>query len=254
MSIVHVSLRVSGASAKNGYCVYGAPSPFAAIGFAHALCARARVHQRSGVLFTLYDYQDRAVAAAHGRLGYALQRSAQRDTADGGKKPGTQLDIPRCDLEVGMTFAADPRVDEPLRGSLEAALDTMRFAGGRIDDCHVAIDYDSLQQGLRRPGFALVEPDVACAPGVSAFAALVDLASPLAGRSGWYVPSLVGFRLLEKPRARDGVRGNFPHAFCDPLFWALEWRSCSRIENAEQHLWRLVRTNEIIKFTTKGAT
>jgi len=34
---------------------------------------------------------------------------------------------------------------------------------------------------------------------------------------GWILPSLVGYRLLESPRLRAGARGNFPHAFAEPI-------------------------------------
>lgn len=40
---------------------------------------------------------------------------------------------------------------------------------------------------------------------------------PIAAYQGWILPSLIGYRLLEAPRARAGARGNMPHAFAEPV-------------------------------------
>lgn len=245
MTVINVNLAVRGASAKNGYCIYGHPSPFAAIGFAHALCMRSGLKQTSGVLFAIHDYHDRASALPYGGAIYHMQRSSERDS-----QGETQLDLPRSDLDVSVIFEAEATTAAPMKQTLDDTIETMRFSGGRIERFDCRIGDASIEKALRRPGFVLTEPTIASTG--TPIETLIEHITPLTGRKGWLVPSLVGFRLLEDPRPRDGSRGGHPHAYCDPLFWVLGWEWGRKIEDPQQHLWRLVRHGNVIKFTTRG--
>lgn len=249
MNIIRASLRVQGGSARNGYCIYGHPAPSAATGFAHALCARAGLRQTSGVIFVINEYSDRADSGSFGDNTFHMRRSAVRDTD---KENKSQLDLPQNDFEATLIFTAEPTVAGPVQQRVEDVVERMRFAGGTLVKAEVSTTDESLEAALARPGAVLTEPDIAPIND-DPFATLVEYSALKAGRKGWFVPSLVGYRLLEEPRQRQGARGGYPHAYADPLFWILEWQRSYKVKNSlTQHMWRMVRHDRIIKFTTHG--
>ena len=250
-----ISLDVQGAGALNTYCVYGHPSPFAFIGFAHALCARAGLVQRRGVLTVMHRFSPRAYTD-FGEVFHDMPRSAERDVRmDGAPSGQSQLDLPRSDLSVSLVFeAAIPEGSMLSADSLgDRLLDTveaMRFAGGTIIDpgprsvrVHATPD-----EALRlKPGF-IMRPHRMMLPRGRAFQAFLAEVSAEVGREGWRSPSLMGFRMLHEPVARDGARGGHPHAYVDPLIGAV--RFVSLREASIRDLWCLRRESRQLLFVT----
>lgn len=57
-------------------------------------------------------------------------------------------------------------------------------------------------------------------------------------QAGWVTPASMGYRLLEDPVVdRPGARGNYPHAYADPLLGAVSWHSTNSSE--PMALWHL---------------
>lgn len=262
MTIVAVEMDVRGASADNAAFIYGPPSSFAAIGFVGCACRRAGFEQKpdTGVNIILHDYALRGIGHERGRTREASHNGVvsfdQIRSADRDVKGQTQLDIPRCDLAVTLIFEVDETTgDRPLDATMTHAVDTMRFASGRIDKFKVSVTAQSVSDAIQRPGFMMIEPLISDTTGADLSAdpveRLIQLSTPRAGRKHWYTPSLMGFRLLEEPRLRGGVRQNLRHAYCDPLLWLVQWVSAHRVKgDPTLHAWRAVRRANTVRFTT----
>lgn len=64
---------------------------------------------------------------------------------------------------------------------------------------------------------------------------------PMKGQ-GYYRPMAVGYQLLELPQKRTGTRQDFPHAFAEPVFTLIRFRTVASIRKAPRYsgsyFWR----------------
>jgi hypothetical protein len=243
-----VSLDVQGASALNAYCVYGHPSPFAFIGFAHALSDRTGIRQTSGVLAVFHRFSMRG-HAEFDQFHFDMPRSTERDVKASAQ---AQLDLPRSDLSVSVAFEFDPGElpIDAVHDRLLVVLDGMRFAGGMIhsigsSDLRLSASAEEVLK--MRPGYVMRRSQVDIDPDAP-FRSFIDGLSIKRSKRGWRSPSLMGFRLLNAPFARDGARGGHPHAYADPLIGAVEFVSLR--EASLDDLWRCERDQSRITFVT----
>ena len=244
-----VTLKVQKASAKNSYCVYGHPSPFAFIGFAHALSVRAEVEQRGGVLAVFHDVEMCATENSFREFGFDLIRSAHRDSRNAFSVKGkTHLDTPKANLEVSICFEIQGSSYDGLKMRLSDAIATMRFAGGVIVSSSFKVVETADEAFRMKAGFAM------CAARIergdqTVFERMLNRISLEKGKKGWVKPSLVGFRLIEAPViGRGGVRGGYSHAYADPIIGVVEFKSVRKA--TVRDMWRIERSDRIIRFVT----
>jgi CRISPR-associated protein Csy2 len=246
-----VTLSVQKASAKNAYCVYGHPSPFAFIGFAHALCLKAQVKQKGGVLAVFHDIEMHATPNAFHEYGFDLVRSAQRDAKETkGGKGRTQLDTPMANLEVSICFEIQSANYDGLKTRLKDILETMRFAGGVVAASEFRVAETADEAFRIKAGFAMCAATLERSA-ENVFRRLLDKISIQRGKKGWFTASLVGFRLIEDPAEdRSGVRGGYPHAYADPMIGVVEFKSVRKA--TVRDMWTIERSDRLIKFVTEN--
>lgn len=244
-------------SARNCGLVYGLPSPSTWIGFVHALCLQAKLlpSLRSGVTPIIQRFSINGFGNFD-RYNFALLRSTERDI-----KKDTQLDTPSAYFEGGVIFELD--VDEEHKANvleiLEDAMKFMRFAGGMIEKqdkqgvqpqyyCQAA---DTLLNASKIPGITLLEHSLD--PSKELLNQIVKLSSPEKERKGWFMPSLMGYRLLEDLVAnREGARKGYPHAYADPLLGIVEAKGLHRASRSSIPRWHYdyQREKKLILFKT----
>jgi CRISPR-associated protein Csy2 len=252
MQAIRITINVSGAGAKNASIVYGHPTPFTFIGFAHAFCLKHQLRQSTGVLAVFHWYQDRA-RHTYGPIAYNMLRSADRDSKEGGKNSGTQLDIPRADMRVSIIFGVDGDIKTIKKDDILNTVATMRFSGGVIQRASVGIEADMASAIHKCPsGFAMLPYDFpdGCTDPLGYLIDVVAVRTKDQGSEGWITPCLRGFHLMEEPTARPGSRGGYAHAFADPLVGAVQFQSIRGLDAWQKALWEITHDNNLILFTT----
>lgn len=244
-----IEVEVRKASAKNAYCVYGHPSPFAFIGFAHALSLRTGIKQLGGVLAVFHKCEPHATVALYQELCFDLLRSSQRDSRPTrGTKGKSQVDVPMVDLHVSLCFEFTADTIDGLGQKIEVALMDMRFAGGVIVSSRISLS-DTADEAFRfKAGFVMVESsiDPGGADVATRFSEKVCLEE---GKPGWFSPSLLGFRMIETPAPdRVGARGGHPHAYADPLIGVVEFYAARKATIGD--MWNIEREGSLIRFRT----
>lgn len=246
---LRVELDVRRASAKNAYCVYGHPSPFAFIGFAVALSLKCKMTQRSGVLAVIHSCDFHASPPKYGQVCFDLQRSAQRDCRPTrGVKGKSQFDTPMADLRVSLAFEFETASMDGLGERIDDALLDMRFAGGVIANARFRTAETSDEAFRFSAGFVMVEATVDTGTDdlIDRFNEKISIEK---GKPGWYTPSLLGFRLIESPAdTRVGARGGHPHAYADPLIGIVQFFSARKA--TVDDMWRIQRNDDVIRFVT----
>lgn len=244
-----ISLDVQKASAKNAYCIYGNPSPFAFIGFSHALCLKAGLTQRSGTLAIFHDIEFHAVHSKFNEFVFDIPRSAQRDTkSTRGVKGKTQLDMPMSELSVSLCFQFEASEYDGLNARLSEAISEMRFAGGVISDFSARVTESSDQAFKTKAGFVMAAATIDAGDS-DVFNRMIEKISIQRGKRGWYSPSLVGFRLIEDPQSkRHGARGCYDHAYADPVIGVVEFKSSKKATLGD--LWSIQKHEKYLEFLT----
>jgi CRISPR-associated protein Csy2 len=244
-----ISLDVQKASGKNAYCVYGNPSPFAFIGFSHALCARSGLEQEGGVLAIFHNIEMHANESPFKEYTFDMPRSAQRDSKETRNSSGkTQIDMPMVDLSVSLCFQCTSEKYDGLKNLLEETINEMRFAGGVISKSSFRMSETSDKAFKFKPGFVMSSALIEDGDG-DIFTRTLQKISIQKGKQGWFSPSLVGFRLIEDPQLnRKGARGGHPHAYADPMIGVVQFKS-ARKANIDD-LWSIEQKDGIYKFKT----
>jgi len=261
--ILSVRMTVRGATALVHPLVYGVPSPLSAFGFVGALTGKlAGVPVRDdpaegfkGTLhYVIHDHNMRG-KTLYGTFAPNQIRSAERDV--GGE---IQLDVPRCDLRITVSFDLPDKIPRD-RERIEKLLGTLRFAGGRIEVESIRF-YDEWDlkrwhetSRAEKAGSPLPFGYAVCPVDKAEFLpdrrsddpakSLVDAVAAGRAAGRHIAPTLLGYSFIEKPKEKPWHGGDLPHAYAEPLLSTVEFRPL-RKSSLENDRWRYVGNGDLI--------
>lgn len=238
--LVFPAVRAVEFVASAGAYVFGVPQPTAVCGLAHAFGRRlaqrlpaAGVEAEVPVLY--------AVRSFDGLLG--LSRNPRTAVDEGRAKLGTpapMVDKPRSSatlalvLEIASTqaLARDPELPALARALLQAQ--RLQAASLFVQaEPLVCGDFATALRRLPRDAFVLTDEAAhlraLVAEGLSVADALAQAVSRPVDRSykPWYVPVVPGYRALQAPSRKTGVRDNHRHAWCEPVLGLARFRTAA---------------------------
>ena len=242
---------VRNANAQPVWWIIGAPPVTAYIGFAHALALHLKVSRHDGIAIVHHDIQflgemnwDYGVKTL---LPHQFRAASFIDKADySSKNPYALSSQPsaRCHLTVSVVIRFED--DAMFRESdIALFLHGGRLAGGAIIEWGkpvVLADEADIDKVVKQvgSGFSLVERQdlMVMQEGdrdmLDVLLRLTKRTKPDDDRH-WLQPTTLGYAEITPRQQRKNVRGDFPHAYCEPLVGLAQYKS---IRDAGLAFWR----------------
>ena len=226
-------ISISNANAQPSAWLVAAPSPTAYLGFAHQT-GRMLGTFISGVAIVHHHLEFRAEKFDRGLAPHQFRAAGLINGADYASTNKHALALqPSVRCNVTVSLALECADDASLPGDvLHDWLARARIAGGTVNLDFEApvrgLDWDNLTEQLKT-GSSVVERD--------------DLMQPQAGESDrldaflratsrdqqmthpWVSPALLGYRAITGFKERARTRGDYPHAFAEPLIGLTQFKS-----------------------------
>lgn len=249
--IVIPRLDVRNANAQPAWWMIGPPPVTAYLGFAHALARAIGVDNHDGIAIIHHDIQ--FLGEQYGSFLHPHQFRAASfiDKDDYSSKNAHVLSSQptvRCHLNISVVIRFE---DKSVFGISDAIpfLRRGRIAGGTIID-HGKPDYSPATGEISDvakavgSGFSIVNrQDLMVKTEIDRdmLDVLLRLTRPGANKTeghNWILPTSLGYVEISTCRQRRNVRGDFPHAYAEPLVGLIQYQS---IRDAGLHFWRYQR-------------
>lgn len=232
-----VSIRAQGCDGYAAPYLYGMPGLGAIHGCVHAMlrqaagdCSGVVVTGKEPVMVLVSSHRNRV--SENGAGAFTQIMSGTRDVR--GK---AQLDFPRFDIELVLIVGIEVPVagrDEAISAVIRSARHLRRFAGGRAEVVGTAW-HETPVAALAQFGALFAMRPYELPDSDDPFRALCTVVSSGRGKhSGWFLPAMVGYRLLDEPRLKEGTRISpegvqYPHAYAEALVGAVEMVGATRL-------------------------
>lgn len=246
---------VSNANAQPVWWIIGPPSVTAYLGFAHALALHLKAGRHDGIAIVHHDIQflgetnlDFGVLT---HFPNQFRAASFIDKADySSKNPHALSSQPtaRCHLTVSVVikFGDDASFSQE---AIDPFLRSGRLAGGTIierGEPVVLADEDDIDKVVKvvGAGFSLIERQdlmVKQDGDRDMLDVLLRLTKRVRERDedrNWLLPTTLGYAEITPRQQRKNVRGDFAHAYCEPLVGLVQYRS---IRDAGLQFWRFTR-------------
>ena len=243
-------LRVSNANAQPSAWLVAAPSPTAYLGFAHQTGRVLGTYIR-GVAVVHHHLEFRAEKLGRNILPHQFRAASLingNDYASTNKHALALQPSVRCNVTVSLALECD---DEAAIHAdvLHDWLLRSRIAGGTIspdfEPPQVASDYDELTK-LPKTGFSLIERSDLMQPqatdrGHDRLDAFLRATSREQRQTDPFIsPALLGYRAITAFKDRQRTRGDYPHAFAEPLIGLTQFKP---VREEGLKFWRYRRPN-----------
>lgn len=248
--IVLPRLTVSNANAQPVWWMIGPPPVTAYLGFAQALARRLKLQSHQGIAIVHHDIQFLGETGAGFRDLHPHQYRAASfiDAKDYSSKNHHALSLQptaRCHLVVSLVIRIDDNAAFPTK-DIRVFLRGARLAGGTIIDAPepTLVDAECSPEHVPRKvpsGFSVISRQDLMVKH-DGERDMLDVLLRLTRRSAdhsenlaWLVPTALGYAEITARQQRSGVRGDFPHAYAEPLVGLVQYRSARK---AGLHFWR----------------
>lgn len=247
--IVIPRLEIRNANAQPVWWMIGPPPVTAYLGFAHALSRAIDAGSHDGIAIIHHDIQFLGERHGNGLFPHQFRAASLIDKSDYSSKNKHVLSsqpTARCHLSVSMVLRFGDRAVFGLEGALPSFLRGGRIAGGTIVECQEP-KYFSLMNDLSEvvkavgSGFSLVSRQdlmVKAESDRDMLDVMLRLTRPTKIRvddQKWLMPTSLGYIEISPRKQRRNVRGDFPHAYAEPLVGLVQYQS---LREAGLHFWR----------------
>lgn len=250
--IVIPRIQVRNANAQPVWWIIGAPPVTAYVGFAQALALHLNAGSHDGIAVVHHDIQFLGETnwefGTKTLLPHQFRAASFIDKDDYSSKNAHVLSSQpsaRCHLTVSLVI----RFDDDASFSEEAIAPFLRggrLAGGTIiehGEPVVFADEDDIDKVVKvvGAGFSLIERQdlmVKQEGDRDMLDVLLRLTKRVKERDEdriWLLPTTLGYAEITPRKQRKNVRGDFPHAYCEPLIGLAQYRS---IRDAGLEFWR----------------
>jgi CRISPR-associated protein Csy2 len=246
--IVIPRIQVRNANAQPVWWVIGAPPVTAYVGFAQALALHLNAGSHDGIAVVHHDIQFLGETTWNVLLPHQFRAASFIDKDDYSSKNAHALSsqpTARCHLTVSVVIRFGD--DASFSGKAIAPfLRGGRLAGGTIIEHGkpvVLADEDDIDKVAKvvGAGFSLIERQdlmVQQDGDRDMLDVLLRLTKPAKKRDDdlhWLLPTTLGYAEITPRQQRKNVRGDFAHAYCEPLVGLVQYRS---IRDVGLQFWR----------------
>ena len=250
--VVIPRLVVRNANAQPVWWIIGPPAVTAYVGFAHALALHLGVPRHDGIAIVHHDIQFLAETSrdygVHTLLPHQYRAASFIDKADySSKNPHVLASQPtaRCHLTVSVVirFSDDAAFRE---SDIAPFLRGGRLAGGTIIEHAEPVvladetDIDKVSKAVGS-GYSLIERQDLMVK-QEGDRDMLDVLLRLTRREkqrdkdlNWLAPTTLGYAQITPRQPRQHVRGDFAHAYCEPLVGLAQYQS---LRDAGLAFWR----------------
>ena len=250
--IVIPRVEVRNANAQPVWWIIGPPPVTAYVGFAHALSLHLNAGRHDGIAVVHHDIQYLGETSLdYGTktlLPHQFRAASFINKDDYSSKNAHVLSsqpTARCHLTASLVI----RFDDDASFSEEAIASFVhggRLAGGTIIEYGKPVmlaDEDDIDKVVKAvgAGFSLIERQdlmVKQAGDRDMLDVLLRLTKRVKERDedrNWLLPTALGYAEITPRQQRKNVRGDFPHAYCEPLVGLAQYKS---IRDAGLQFWR----------------
>ena len=239
-------LSVSNANAQPSAWLIAAPSPTAYLGFAHQT-GRVLGTFISGVAIVHHHLEFRAEKLGRGLAPHQFRAAGLingNDYASTNKHALALQPSVRCNVTVSLALECEDDATLP-SDVLNNWLARARIAGGTVSpdfgESRLGLEWDDLIEQLKT-GFSVVERSDLMQPQIGErdrLDAFLRATSSIQRTTNPFVsPALLGYRAITAFKERARARGDYPHAFAEPLIGLTQFKP---VREAGLKFWRYRR-------------
>ena len=252
-------LSVSNANAQPSAWLVAAPSPTAYLGFAHQT-GRLLGTYISGVAIVHHHLEFRAEKLRRDMLPHQFRAAGlinSNDYASTNKHALALQPSVRCNVVVSLALECkdDALLPADVLGDWLARA---RIAGGTISpdfgEPQLGLDSDALSKQLKTGSSVverkdLMQPQAGDRDRLDAFLRATSRGQRV--DNPFVSPALLGYRAITAFRERERTRGDYPHAFAEPLIGLTQFKP---VRDEGLHFWRYRRPSPDLFLATTATT